>query len=172
MKRLIPAGILLLTVAAAHAAGPKPDMQAQMQEMQAAQAKMMAAMMTEAKSRLGFDETVAALQEAAKKNGWQVGQVMDMQEVMRKGGHKDARPFKVLAMCKQDLAEDLLKTQAAHRVMPFVPCRISVFEAADGKVYVAKPNTEMMAQTALPPFAPLLKKFVKEEQAVLAGIVE
>lgn len=172
MKHLIPAAILLLAAAGAHAAGPTPQMQAQMQTMQAAQAKMMAAMMTESKSRLGFNETVTALQDAAKKAGWQVGQVMDMQEVMRKGGHKDAKPFKVLAMCKQDLAEDLLKTQAANQTMPFVPCRISVFEAADGKIYIAKPNTEMMAQTALPPFAPLLKKFVKEEQAVLAGIVE
>ena len=66
MKRLIPAAILLLTVAAAHAAGPKPDMQAQMQEMQAAQAKMMAAMMTESKSRLGFDQTVALMADLVR----------------------------------------------------------------------------------------------------------
>jgi uncharacterized protein (DUF302 family) len=124
------------------------------------------------KSRLGFKETVAALQDAAKKRGWQVGQIVDMQEAMIKAGQKNAKPFTVLPMCKQDLAENLLKTQVEQKAMPFAPCRISVFEGTDGKVYIAKPNTEFMAQMATPVFAPLLKKFVEEEKALLANIAE
>jgi uncharacterized protein (DUF302 family) len=172
MKRLIPVvALAALLVSPVHAAGPQ-DQQAEMKKMQEAQAKMMAAMMTEMKSKLGFKETISALQEAAKKRGWQVGQAIDMQEVMIKAGQKNAKPFTVLPMCKQDLAESLLKAQAEQKAMPFAPCRMSVFEGTDGKVYIAKPNTEFMAKMATPAFAPLLKKFVDEEKAVLANIAE
>lgn len=172
MKRFAPLAILLFASAAAVAASPQVDMQAEMKKMQEAQAKLMAAMMSEQKSRLGYKETIAALQETAKKRGWEVGPAMDMQQAMIKAGQKGARPFTMLTMCKKDLAENLLKAQMANKAMPFAPCRLSVFEGTDGKTYIAKPNTEMMAQTAAPAFAPLLKKFVEEEKALLAGIVE
>ena len=97
---------------------------------------------------------------------------MDMQEAMLKAGHKGSKPFKMLAMCKKDLAESLLKAQVEQKAMPFAPCRMSVFEGNDGKVYIAKPNTEFMAQMATPSFQPLLKKFVEEEKALLANIAE
>ena len=173
MKRIATAAaLLLLSSQTAWAAGPQPDVQAEMKKMQEAQAKLMAAMMSEKRSRLGFGETVAALQDAAKKRGWEVGQSIDMQAAMLKAGHKEAKPFKMLAMCKKDLAESLLKAQAANKAMPFAPCRMSVFEGSDGKVYIVKPNTELMAQTAPPAFEPLLKKIVEEEKALLAGIAE
>jgi len=173
MKRFATlAALILLSGQASLAADAKQDMQAEMKKMQEAQAKLMAAMMLEKKSRLGFNETVAALQEAAKKRGWEVGPVMDMQEAMLKAGNKGAKPFKMLTMCKKDLAESLVKAQAEQKAMPFAPCRMSVFEGNDGKVYIAKPNTEFMAQMATPSFQPLLKKFVEEEKALLANIAE
>jgi uncharacterized protein (DUF302 family) len=173
MKRIVTlAALLLLSSQVAWAAGPQPDVQAEMKKMQEAQAKLMAAMMSEKRSRLGFSETVAALQDAAKKRGWEVGQTMDMQAAMLKAGHKEAKRFTVLTMCKKDLAESLLKAQAENKAMPFAPCRMSVFEGSDGKVYIAKPNTELMAQMAASAFAPMLNKFVEEEKALLAGIAE
>jgi uncharacterized protein (DUF302 family) len=173
MKRIATlAALVMLSSHAVWAAGTQQDMQAEMKKMQEAQAKLMAAMMVEKRSRLGFDQTVTALQDAAKKRGWEVGPVMDMQEAMLKAGHKGAKPFKMLVMCNKDLAESLIKAQVAQKAMPFAPCRLSVFEGDDGKVYVAKPNTELMAQMAVPAFAPLLKKFAEEEKAVLANITE
>ena len=172
MTRFAPLAALLLASSSVFAAGPQADVQAEMKKMQEAQAKLMAAMMSEQKSRLGFKETVSALQDAAKKRGWEVGPAMNMQEAMQKAGQKDAKPFTMLTMCKKDLAESLLKAQMANKAMPFVPCRMSVFEGSDGKVYIAKPNTEMMAQMAAPAFAPLLKKFVEEEKALLVDIAE
>lgn len=173
MKRSVSlATLLLLAGLAASASAQQPDPQAEMRKLQEAQAKLMVAMMAEKKSRLGFSETVAALQESAKKRGWEVGPVVNMQDAMLKAGHKNARPFTMLGLCKRDLAENLLKAQAANKAMPFAPCRISVFEGTDGKVYIAKPNTEFMAQMAAPTFEPLLKQLADEEKALLAGIVE
>jgi uncharacterized protein (DUF302 family) len=166
------ASLLLLASFAATAAEPQPDPQAELRKMQEAQARLMVAMMAEKKSRLGFKETVAALQESARKHGWEVGPVVDMQDAMLKAGHKNARPFTMMALCKRDLAENLLKAQAAQRAMPFAPCRISVFEGTDGKVYIAKANTEFMAQMATPVFEPLLKRIAEEEATLLRDIVD
>lgn len=44
-----------------------------------------------------------------------------------------------------------------------------MFEGNDSKVYIAKANTELMAQLAIPVSAPPLKKYVEEEQALLAN---
>jgi uncharacterized protein (DUF302 family) len=173
MKRIVTlAALFMLSSHNLWAAGTQQDMQAEMQKMQEAQAKLMASMMVDMRSRFGFNETITALQNAAKKRGWEVGPAMDMQEAMIKAGHKDAKPFKMLVMCNKDLAENLIKAQIAQKAMPFAPCRMSVFEGNDGKVYIAKPNTQLMAQMATPAFAPLLKKFVEEENAVLANIAE
>jgi uncharacterized protein (DUF302 family) len=173
MKRIVTlAALFLLSSHSVWAAGTQQEMQAEMQRMQEAQAKLMAAMMVDKKSRFGFNETGTALQDAAKKRGWEIGPVMDMQEAMIKAGHKTAKPFKMLVMCNKDLAENLIKAQVAQKAMPFAPCRLSVFEGNDGKVYIAKPNTELMAQMATPAFAPLLKQFAEEENALLAKIIE
>lgn len=169
-RNLSLATLFLLSSHAAWAAGTPQEMQAEMKKMQEAQVRMMSAMVTEKQSSLGFNETVTALQDAAKKRGWEVGPVMDVQEGMLKAGNKDAKPFKILTMCKKDLTETLLKTQALNKTMPFAPCRISVFEGNDGKVYIAKPNTEFMAQMATPAFAPLLQQFAAEEKALLESI--
>jgi len=173
MKSIVTlAALLMLSSHSVWAAGTQQDMQAEMKKMQEAQAKLMATMMVEKRSRLGFNETVAALQDAAKKQGWEVGPVMDIQAALLKAGQKDAKPFKMMVMCNKNLAESLIKAQVAQKAMPFAPCRLSVFEGDDGKIYIAKPNTEFMAQMAAPAFAPLLKKFVEEENAVLAKITE
>lgn len=172
MKRFLSLTTLVIFMSGPGLAANQPDTQAEMKKMQEAQAKLMAATMWERKSRLGFNETVTALQDAAKKRGWKVGEVVDMQAAMQKAGKKNTLPFKMLAMCRQDLAEKLLKEQAAQKAMPFAPCQISVFEGHDGKTYIVKPNTEVMAQLALPAFAPILKQFFEEEKAVLSGITE
>lgn len=164
------ASLLFFSSQMAWAANAQQDMQAEIQKTQAAQARMMAAMVSEKQSRLGFDETVAALLDGARQRGWGIGQPIDMQALMQKAGQKDAKLFKVIPMCKKDLAEALLKTQTQHRAAPFVPCRVSVFEGKDGNIYIAKPNTELLAQMATPVFAPLLQQFVAEEKRVLGPI--
>ncbi len=164
------ATLFILSCQTAWAADSQQDRQTEMHQMQAAQARMMAAMVTEKQSRMGLNETLSALTEAAKQRGWTVSAPIDMQAVMQKAGHKDAKPFKVIAMCKKDLAETLIKTQAMHNMMPFAPCRVSVFEGNDGHTYIARPNTALMAQMAAPIFASLLQQFVAEEQVVISPL--
>jgi hypothetical protein len=172
MKRLIPVIALAALISGpAHAAGPQ-DQQAEMKKDAGSPGQDDGRHddRNEKQARLQGNHLRAARSSQEARLAGRPGDRHAGSD--DQAGQKNAKPFTVLPMCKQDLAESLLKTQAEQKAMPFAPCRMSVFEGTDGKVYIAKPNTEFMAKMATPVFAPLLKKFVEEEKAVLANIAE
>jgi uncharacterized protein (DUF302 family) len=165
---------LLLSVfvlGTAHAASPQ-EVQASMQQMQQAQAKLMQAMMLEKPSKLGFNETVEALKKSAEARGWKIAGVFDAQEVMKKAGHNDAKPMKIVGMCHPTLAEAVLTAQQKAQVPPSLTCRYSVFEGQDGKIYIMRFNTSLMAQLSQGEVAAALGNLAKEEDAVLATVLK
>lgn len=148
------------------------DVQADAAKMAAAQSKLLQAMMLEKPSRLGFDQTVAALQKNAQARGWKLAGVFDAQDAMRKAGHKEAKPMKVLGMCPQAQAEAVFKAEQAARILPVgVNCRYSVYQGMDGKIYVMRFNTALTAQAAKGDVATALTNLAREEDAIMAGVV-
>lgn len=170
---LILAGLMS---SVAHAQGPAqpaaaPQMtQQQMQEAMMRQMQMMAAMFDLKTSKLGFEETVAAIRAAAEKRGWKVEQVHDVQAAMKAEGAKDAPRMKVIAACPKDANEQLAK--ASQGKAPPLPCRVTVFEAKDGKIQVMRLNTGMLAKGTQGDTAKVLAQVAGEEEAVLQGIVQ
>jgi len=171
-KALILAGLLACTAHAQTPAQPAaPQMtQQQMQEAMMRQMQMMAAMFDLRTSKLGFEETVAALRAAAEKRGWKVDQVHDVQAAMKAEGTKDAPRMKVVAACPKDANEQLAK--ASQGKAPPLPCRLTVFEGKDGKVQVMRLNTGMLAKGVQGDAAKVLAQIAGEEEAVLQGVVQ
>jgi uncharacterized protein (DUF302 family) len=173
LKFLVLLGGLAMSVSAlsAQPATPK-EIQASMEQMAAAQSKMMQAMMLEKQSKLGFEETVATLQKNAQARGWKIAGVFDAQEAMTKAGHKDAKPMKVIGMCPQPLVETLLKAQQAANMPPGgINCRYSLYEGLDGKVYVMRFNTSLIGQMSKGDVAAAFNNISKEEEAIMAGVL-
>lgn len=172
-KALILAALLACTAhaqgPAQPAAAPQPTQQ-QMQEAMLRQMQLMAAMFDLKTSKLGFEETVAAIRTAAEKRGWKVDQVHDVQAAMKAEGAKDAPRMKVIAACPKDANEQLAK--ASQGKAPPLPCRVTVFEAKDGKVQVMRLNTGMLAKGTQGDTAKVLAQVAAEEEAVLQGIVQ
>lgn len=169
---LILAGLGLV----AHAQGPAqpaaaPQMtQQQMQQAMLHQMQMMAAMFDLKTSKLGFEETVAAIRATAEKRGWKVDQVHDVQAAMRAEGAKDAPRMKVIATCPKEANEQLAR--ASQGKAPPLPCRLTVFETKDGKIQVMRLNTGMLAKGTHGDTARVLSQIAAEEEAVLQGIVQ
>ncbi len=163
--------IFTFSAGTAHAANPQ-DVQASMQQMQQAQAKLMQAMMLEKPSKYGFEETVDALQKTAQARGWKIAGVFDAQEMMRKAGHADAKPMKIVGMCHPTLAEAVLKAQQQAQTPPSLTCRYSVFEGKDGKIYVMRFNTSLMAQMSQGGISAALTNLAKEEEAVMSSVLK
>ncbi|MBK6965719.1 MAG: DUF302 domain-containing protein [Bacteroidales bacterium] len=102
------------------------------------------AVMIESESRFGFSETVDLLSKTIVESGWKVTITHDLQETMKKNG-KEVMPVKVIELCNPNHAYQILSKDELRSVSPMLPCRISVYEKADGKTYVSRMNAPAFA---------------------------
>jgi len=101
-------------------------------------------LMIESQSRFGFDETVETLSKTILATGWKISVTHDLQETMMRNG-KEVLPVKVIELCNPDLAFRILSRDEFREVSPMLPCRIAVYEKADGNTYVARMNAPSFA---------------------------
>jgi uncharacterized protein (DUF302 family) len=107
-------------------------------------AVMPSLMIVTEESSLGFDETVAALEQGIEENGWVVSRVMDMNKSMAKHGVEFEPRVALVKLCKAEYAKSVLSSD--RHVSTMMPCTVSVWEGDDGKVYLSKMNMGLMAK--------------------------
>ena len=163
-------GVLFAGHTLAQPTQPTPEQMHRMQQVMVQQMQMMAAMFDFRRSRLGFDETVAAVSGEATKRGWSAPQTFDMQAEMKKAGASDAKRMKVVETCPKDANERLARASAGK--LPPLPCRYTVFEGRDGKTYVTRMNTGLIAKGLQGEAAKVMADVAAAEEALLKDIVE
>ena len=97
----------------------------------------------EKESLFGFNETVELLTNAATDREWGNPATHDLQQTLAKSG-KSVRPVKVIEICKPAYSGRMLERSDERIISVMMPCRISVYEKADGKIYVATLNVKSM----------------------------
>lgn len=167
---ILVAGLLLCGSATAQTPAAAAPTQEQMQQAMMRQMQMMAAMFDYRRSKLGFDETLAALAGAIERQGWQKGPVHDMQAAMTQSGAAAGKRMKVQEACPAGFNERLSK--AGDGKLPPHPCRFTVFEGRDGKTYVTRLNSGLLAKGLQGEPAKLMAFIGADEEAILKGIVE
>lgn len=98
----------------------------------------------EKESLFGFNETVEILVTAATDREWTNPATHDLQQSLAKSG-KSVRPVKVIEICKPAYSGVMLEKSDERIISVMMPCRISVYEKADGKIYVASLTSKMLA---------------------------
>ena len=146
---------------------PTPE---QIQQAVLKQAQVMSVMFDLRKSKLGFEETISTIKSSAEKRGWKVGAVQDMQAKMREAGAKDAKRMKVIELCPAGANEKVAK--AAGGKAPPLPCRATVFDGKDGKLYVMRMNLTNLAKTLTGDLAKAMAEVGAEEEALYKSILE
>jgi len=101
-------------------------------------------MMEDVSSVQGFDSTVTRFEAAVAESGWKIPKVHDLQKTMKKFD-KDVRAVKVFELCHPDHAGKILEKSDERIVSSLMPCRVAIYEKADGKVYVSRMNSSLMA---------------------------
>jgi len=104
-------------------------------------------MLLESKSRYSFDETVSKLNEIILEGGWKILHQHDLQEIMKKNG-KDILSVKVVELCNPEYAYRLLSDDSLRIYSSMLPCRISVYQKADGKTFLSRLNPLLLASQA------------------------
>lgn len=98
----------------------------------------------ENQSHYGFAETVELLSKTIVEQGWKVTMTHDLQETMKKNG-KEVLPVKIIELCNPGHAFNILSKDEYRDVSPMLPCRVSVYEKADGKTYLSRMNAPAFA---------------------------
>jgi len=102
-------------------------------------------MMLEDECQYGFEESVDRFTQAVNDHGWKVSKVHDLKKTMNKFG-KDVNRVKVLEICHPDHAYKVLAEDDERVVTSLMPCRVSIYEHSDGKVYASRLNSGLMGQ--------------------------
>jgi len=103
-------------------------------------------MVHQLKSPYNVDETVKKISENAKKQGWTVKKVSDMQKTMKKKLGKDILPTKVMKLGQAKYAHALISRDDTHFVAAMMPHSIAVYENSDGITYVSSMNMALMGK--------------------------
>jgi uncharacterized protein (DUF302 family) len=95
-------------------------------------------------SQFDFDKSVEVLEASVAEHGWKIPKVHDLQKTMAKFDKK-VRPVKVIELCHPDHAGKILLESEERIVSSLMPCRVAIYEKADGKTYFSRMNSGMMA---------------------------
>ena len=110
------------------------------------------------KSKLGFDETVSSLEESAKKNGWTIPEIRDLQQDYIQAGLEDMTKIKILYFCNPQGGYKILKDDDYKKMSVMMPMGVSVYETNDGQVGIAAMNIGFMSMM----FSGTVKKVLQE----------
>jgi len=124
--------------------------------------------------KLGFDETVAALEKRIPEQGWVVsgGKAIDMNKAMAEHGGVTFKPrVKLVKLCKAEYAKSVLTTD--RHISCMMPCSMAVWEGDDGKVFLSEMNMGLMAKMFGGNVAKVMgKKVVHDEEEMLQGLLK
>lgn len=102
-------------------------------------------MLHEKESPLGYQETVAHLENVITNSGWIISRKIDLQKSISQYG-KTIPQVTIIKICQADYAEKILNTDEAMYVSVMMPCSISVYQKSDGNTYVSTMNTGLMGK--------------------------
>ena len=85
--------------------------------------------------RMSFEEAIAKVTEALKKDGFGVLTEIDVKETLKKKLNVDFRKYKILGACNPPFAYKAL--QLEDKIGLMMPCNVIVQEFPGGKVEVA-----------------------------------
>ena len=87
------------------------------------------------KLKMPFDQAVAHVTEALKKEGFGILTEIDVQQTLKKKLNVDFRPYRILGACNPPLAYRAL--QAEDKIGTMLPCNVIVQDVGGGMVEVS-----------------------------------
>ena len=127
-------------------------------------------MFLENESKYNFAETVEKLTAEIEKKTWKVLVVHDLQEILKKNG-TEVLPIKVFALCHPKHASKILLKDDERIVSSLIPCRVSVYEKRNGKSYISRMNTGVLAKSMGGIVEEVMIASSKEVEEILSSLI-
>ncbi len=127
-------------------------------------------MLLEDLSKYDFETSVEKFEQAVVDNGWKVVKIHDMQATLAGFGH-DIKAVKIFELCSSRHSVRILELDDERVVSALMPCRVAIYEKSDGKVYVSRMNSQLMAIPMGGVIAEVMGLAAAETEAILNSIL-
>lgn len=128
-------------------------------------------MMLEDESPHDFATTVEIFEREVRAGGWSVLVTHDMQETLAGHGH-DVDAVKIFELCSSKYSAEILALDDERIVSPLMPCRVAIYEKSNGRTYITRMNSQLMAQPFGGVIAEVMNQAAVETEVVIAKVLE
>lgn len=129
-------------------------------------------MMIKHESKFDFQTTVDKLEIAAYDNGWEVVNVIDIQERLISSSYNDMLRMQIIEICHAEHSYTILQDDENKFVAGIMPCRFAVYETYEGKVMISKMNIGLLSQMFGGLIQQVMGGVANEEKLMLQEIVK
>ena len=127
-------------------------------------------MFLENESKYNFAETVEKLTFEIEKKTWKLSAIHDLQDTLEKFG-TEVLAIKVFALCHPKHSSRILSRDEERVVSSLMPCRISVYEKSDGKTYISRMNTGILAKSIGGIVEEVMQDSTRDVEVILSTLV-
>jgi len=127
-------------------------------------------MFLENESKYNFAETVEKLTFEIEKKTWKLSAIHDLQDTLEKFG-TEVLAIKVFALCHPKHSSRILSRDEERVVSSLMPCRISVYEKSDGKTYISRMNTGILAKSIGGIVEEVMQDSTRDVEVILSALV-
>jgi len=118
---------------------------------------------------VSFDEAIAQVTEALKKEGFGVLTEIDVKATLKKKIDVDFKPYQILGACHPQIAYQIL--QIDDKAGVFYPCNVIIQQHENGQVEVSAIDPEKMFQDVKDPQAKEIAVLASQKmQAVMSNL--
>jgi len=121
-------------------------------------------------SKKSFPETLKAFKEEVSKAGWSLLNVNNLAGVLSERGFT-LHPVVVLDVCSGKHSSRILSNDDYRPFSAFMPCRVSIYQTSDGRVYIARMNAGAVTEIMLTGVAEVMLASDKEIAEIIANAV-
>lgn len=121
-------------------------------------------------SKLGFKDTVEAIEKSAAEQKWGIPYQYDLQATLKSKGF-DVKPVNIISLCKPEHANEILSGNNERLASALMPCRIAVYEK-DGKTFVSMLNSGLFSKFMGAKIKTVMGAAAKENKQILAPFIK
>lgn len=135
---------------------------------QSGQQQMQPLLVTEVKKPFGT--VIETFRSEVRAAGWSILNTHNMAGVLSEKGYT-VQPVLIFDLCSGKYSAQILAKDEFRYISAFMPCRISIYQTSDGKVFISRMNASAFAPMMPKELAEVMVKSSAEIEAVIAKVI-
>jgi len=122
-------------------------------------------------SQKSFPETLNAFKKEVRKAGWGIVNINNMAGMLSKRGFT-LHPVVILDVCSGKYSAQILSKDDYRPISAFMPCRVSIYQTSEGKVFMARMNIGAFTNMMPPEVAKVMSASDEEITEIIDKTVQ